>query len=243
MRKMQQIAMVLILIVLVSIIAPTHSFAASNTVYDVNNMLSPSNVTVEELEYALKGNLKPLAATYIQAEEETGVNAVFIASISALESGWGKSYMASSKNNLFGYGNKTFASKEESILHVANALRNNYLLSTGRYYNGTTVKAVEKCYCPTPVGHWSGLVFQIMRQMNSSIQEYRINHPQIIEKSSEELEIIKEEVKVQKTEYKAEIVKEEIELILNQEDYSIAEFNEFREKILNISRLLKDIVK
>jgi len=236
MRKMQQIAMILLLSIVISIIAPTHSFAASSTVYDVNNMLSPSNITVEELEYALKGNLKPLANTYIQAEEETGVNAVFIAAISALESGWGKSYMATHKNNLFGYGKKTFSSKEESILHVSNALKTNYLLPDGRYYKGTTVSAVEKCYCPSPVGEWSGLVSKIMRQLDSSIQEYRIDHPQ---KSIEELE----EIKVQQKEYNTEMIKEEIQLILNQEDYSIAEFNDFRDRIIKLSRMIQKIVE
>ena len=242
MRKMQMTALVLILLVLLSIVAPTHSFAASNTVYDVNNMLSPSNVTVEELEYALKGNLKSLAATYIQAEEETGVNAIFIASISALESGWGKSYMATHKNNLFGYGKKTFTSKEESILHVANALKNNYLVSNGRYYNGTTVKAVEKCYCPSPVGQWSGLVSQIMRQLDSSIQQYRIDHPQKSAEEIEKIEEIKEEIRIQQKEYNAEIIKEEIQIIINQEEYSIAEFNEFRERIIQISRMIQKVI-
>lgn len=242
MRKMQMAALVLILLVLLSIVAPTHSFAASNTVYDVNNMLSPSNVTVEELEYALKGNLKSLAATYIKAEDETGVNAIFIASISALESGWGKSYMATHKNNLFGYGGKTFSSKEECILHVANALRNNYLLPNGKYYSGTTVKAVEKRYCPSPVGEWSGLVSQIMRELNSSIQQYRIDHPQ---KSAEELEAIRiqqEETRVQQKMYNAEAVKEEIQVILSQEEYSITEFNSFRNKIIEVSRMIQKII-
>ena len=242
MRKMQMAALVLILLVWLSIVAPTHSFAASNTVYDVNNMLSPSNVTVEELEYALKGNLKSLAATYIKAEDETGVNAIFIASISALESGWGKSYMATHKNNLFGYGGKTFSSKEECILHVANALRNNYLLPNGKYYSGTTVKAVEKRYCPSPVGEWSGLVSQIMRELNSSIQQYRIDHPQ---KSAEELEAIRiqqEETRVQQKMYNAEAVKEEIQVILSQEEYFITEFNSFRNKIIEVSRMIQKII-
>lgn len=242
MRKMQMTSLALILLVLLSIVAPTHSFAASNTVYDVNNMLSPSNVTVEELEYALKGNLKPLAGTYIQAEEETEVNAIFIAAISALESGWGKSYMATHKNNLFGYGNKTFSSKEESIFHVANALKNNYLVSNGRYYNGTTVKAVEKCYCPSPVGEWSGLVSQIMRQLNSSIQEYRIDHPQKSPEEIEKVEEVKEEIRVQQKEYGAAMIKEEIQIIIKQEEYSIAEFNDFRDRIIRVSRMIQKIL-
>lgn len=257
MRKMQKIAMLLVVIILTTIIASTHSFAISTTVYDVDNMLSPSNVSVEELEYALKGDLKPLASAYISAEEETGVNAIFIAAISALESGWGKSYMATHKNNLFGYGNKTFSSQEESIQHVAKALKNNYLTSTGPYYHGTTVKAVEKCYCPSPVGEWSKLVSQIMKGLNSDIQKYRTDHPQKSNETAKKNELIVDEknvsiteeeiesIKVQQKKYNSEIIKKEIQIVLNQNEShinNINDINEFREELLKISKMIRMLI-
>ncbi len=86
-------------------------------------LLSPSGLTAAELEAGLLGNLKPYAAAFVAAERETGINAVFLAAVAALESGWNTSTVAENKNNLFGWSAATgyadFESKEDCIAEVA----------------------------------------------------------------------------------------------------------------------------
>lgn len=230
MKNINRIIAILILTVIILTTIPTHIFAAGTETFDKKNLLITSNITKEELEYALKGNLKELSATYIEAEKETGVNAIFIAAISALESGWGKSYMATHMNNLFGYGKKTFSSKEECILHVAKALKENYLSKDGPFYNGTSVSSVEICYCPSPVGEWSGLVSQIMIELDSEIQEYRKTHPVIVETEeiTEDITIVKQQ------KYKQNNIIKEKEFVLDKKQKAI-------DSMLLVSDIIEDI--
>ncbi|NCB02966.1 MAG: hypothetical protein EOM67_12475, partial [Spirochaetia bacterium] len=82
-------------------------------------VLVPSNLTADELRKGLLYELKEYAEEFIQAEKETGINAVFLSSVAALESGWGRSDVSVKRNNLFGWtassGYKVFDSKEECI--------------------------------------------------------------------------------------------------------------------------------
>lgn len=100
-------------------------------VVEYQGVLIPSSLTAEELEKGLRYDLVDYANTFIQAEQETGINAVFLASVSALESGWGRSDVANEYNNLFGWssnnGYKHFESKEECILFVAHKIKELYL--------------------------------------------------------------------------------------------------------------------
>lgn len=127
-------------------------------------LLTPCGYTAPQLESALLWDLKPLADEFIEAEQETGVNAVFLASVAALESGWGRSYRATEHNNLFGWGNHKFASQAECIEVVAGGLVDNYLRPTGKYYNGCTVEGVSVKYNNTD--HWRTQVRQIMRDID-----------------------------------------------------------------------------
>ena len=127
-------------------------------------VLSACNLSVTELQNRLKGNLKQYAATFLLAEEEYNVNAVFLAAVAALESGWGSSWLAQNKNNLFGWkagsGFKYFNSVQEGIMFVARNLRNNYLTPGGSCFNGYEVSDIAKCYCPG--GNWASQVTNIM---------------------------------------------------------------------------------
>ena len=127
-------------------------------------LLQPCGMPEEELQNALKGRLKELAGVFLEAEEKTGVNAVFLASVAALESGWGESKAAREKNNLFGWtgqnGYPSFASLEDCILTVAQRLRELYLTPGGRYFHGYTVEAVNRCYNGRP--EWETAVVGIM---------------------------------------------------------------------------------
>lgn len=130
-------------------------------------LLQPCGMPEEELQNALKGRLKDLSNAFLQAEEETGVNAVFLASVAALESGWGESNAAREKNNLFGWtgqnGYQSFASLEDCVLTVAQRLRDLYLTPGGRYFHGYTVEAVNRCYNGRP--EWEKAVTDLMEDL------------------------------------------------------------------------------
>ena len=118
-------------------------------------------VTEEELESVLKYELKGMAKYYLAAEEKYGVNAVFLASVSALESGWGR--YCFKPNNIFGYGRNSFESYEECIDFVASKISKNYLSEDGRYYSGTTIDAVNRYYNGREV--WAETVKSIFERM------------------------------------------------------------------------------
>lgn len=104
--------------------------------FEISSITSPCGLTAEEIDERLKGGLKGYGETFLQAERMTDdgekcVNALFLASVAALESGWGKSKIAQNKNNLFGWkgkdGWREFSSKENCILFVADRLKRNYI--------------------------------------------------------------------------------------------------------------------
>lgn len=128
--------------------------------FDGYALTSPSVISPEALEKSLLGDLKPLAGEFIAAEEKHGVGAIWLASIAALESGWGGSKLAQSKNNLFGWSGKdgymSFESKAECIDFVARQIAKNYLDPDGAYFNGTDIEGVAMRYCPAP--EWAEVV-------------------------------------------------------------------------------------
>ena len=121
--------------------------------YSQDNVLTPSNVTEEELKAGLLYDLKNYAGCFVEMEHTYGINAIFLASVAALESGWCRTDLAVNNNNLFGYKNasgngfRKFSSKEESINTVARHLKNNYLTEGGEYYNGVSIQAINVKYC------------------------------------------------------------------------------------------------
>jgi beta-N-acetylglucosaminidase len=119
------------------------------------SLKQPSGLTADIINKVLDGTpLEGLGDAYIKAEKETGVSALFLLGVSVHESKWGNSEFARERNNIFGYKaynsdpDKTewFSSKEECILVVAKCLSENYLVADGKYYNGTTLQAVNKRY-------------------------------------------------------------------------------------------------
>ena len=136
-------------------------------------VLSYSNLTEEELASGLYEPLKQYAECFIQAEKQTGVNAIFLASIAALESGWAKSEVAQNKNNLFGWtsqsGYRRFSSKEDCIAFVAEQLKALYLTPEGIYFNGYEVSDVNVRYNGRK--SWADTVTQIMSEITQRINE------------------------------------------------------------------------
>ena len=105
---------------------------------------APCNLSEKELSMGLLGELSYYAGEFIDAEKKYGVNAVFLAAVAALESGWGRYCFR--PNNIFGWSGKDFESKEECIDFVASKIKEYYLSEDGKYYNGKTVEGINVCY-------------------------------------------------------------------------------------------------
>lgn len=122
-------------------------------VFDPADVTIPSNVSVEELTLALSGtNLEPLAYKFVEIEENKGINAIYLASKTAWESGWGTSNFAVSRNNLGGVKNRdgkgfrTFPSQEACLDYISDFLVSSYLNENGKYYNGKSIHGIAQKY-------------------------------------------------------------------------------------------------
>ena len=129
----------------------TEAFAA-----ELPSIEEPCGLSTEELEAVLKGELKNYAQAFLHAEADYEINACFLASIAALESGWGEHRFKT--NNIFGFGQKEFLSIPHCIDYVAWYLRKNYINENGRYYRGGTISDIGKIWCPDGTGDWERLV-------------------------------------------------------------------------------------
>lgn len=119
------------------------------------NLLTPSYIKEETLAKAFQNTkMQGLEKYFIQAEKETGINALYLAGLAVHESGWNTSKFAEKRNNLFGwqaYDNdldktKYFNSKGECILFVAERIKTLYLNESGMFYSGYTMESVSSRY-------------------------------------------------------------------------------------------------
>lgn len=114
---------------------------------DTDNVNRNPNVVYYDAETLRRGllyNLKPYAEAFVQAQDEYGIDAVFLAAVAAEESGYGRYTV--NKNNIFGYGRKAFGSVPECIDYVAGKIRSNYLNPDGIYYKGCSVSDIAVYY-------------------------------------------------------------------------------------------------
>ena len=145
------------------------------------DLTKPSGVTEEDLKKVTKKGLKGLEADFIEAEEKYGVNCVFLMSIAIIESGWGT--MLFKKNNMFGFGQKGYATKRDNIMAVAKSLSKNYLKKGGSCYNGKTVSAVNKRYAAS--SKWDDKVASTMKSLYSKM--YKENQKKLDKLEKEKL--------------------------------------------------------
>lgn len=150
----------------------TTSTTTQKTESTYKGVLTPSNLTADQLRKGLLYDLKDCADAFIQAEKETGINAIFLSSVAAYESGWGRSNVAKSYNNLFGWtsssGYAKFDSYYDCILTVAERMKNLYLTPTGKYFRGYEVSDINKCY--NGEQYWEDNIIKIMGQIKRRIE-------------------------------------------------------------------------
>ncbi|MCU5473012.1 S-layer homology domain-containing protein [Bacillus paranthracis] len=137
----------------------------------------PSNITAQEIDDFIKEwhPDSPLIGTgkdFIQAQNEYGVSALYLAAHAILESGYGKSEIAYRKHNLFGlraYDRDPFAyakylpSYGLSISYNADYVKKNYLEDGARYFKGYTLPAMNVMYSTDTA--WAGKIANIMERI------------------------------------------------------------------------------
>lgn len=136
---------------------------AENGLVTSSNVREKSKVSAEYIDSKLQGTaLEGLGSAFKKAEEDHGVNALFLLGLAVHESDFGKSKIAQDKKNLFGFqaydkspysSAKGFDSFEDSISTVAGYLSENYLNPEGKYFNGYSISAIGKKYATDP--NWS----------------------------------------------------------------------------------------
>ncbi|MDO4283111.1 MAG: glucosaminidase domain-containing protein [Clostridia bacterium] len=135
-----------------------------------------SYLSEEEYEAMLEGTqLAGIGDALVQAEQEYGVNGLYMMGLACQESGYGKSYYAQNRNNLVGWcaydsnpdAAAYFESKSECILHVAEKLKENYLTEGGAYFEGYSPRAIDVHYC-TDKSHADKIV-SIVRDLVSDL--------------------------------------------------------------------------
>jgi len=133
----------------------------------------PTPLTSMDLNATVRRTpLEGLGEIWKYEEYKYSVNALFLAALAILESGWGRSKLAQEKNNIYGFmafdsspyaSAKTFPSKTHCILYVAEYLSRHYLTPGGRFFSGTTPESIGKFYASDP--DWA---YKVVRVANLS---------------------------------------------------------------------------
>lgn len=154
------------------------------------NLMKPSGLTLAQFKKVLSGNpgdkkhvIEDNAKYFYYAEKQYGLNGIFLASMAIHEGGWGTSKISKDKKNLFGYGaydrnpygdSFKFETYAEGIDLVARALVKYYLnekgtkiygkeKAAGTYYNGPTLKGVNKRYATDK--NWHNATYKWMKYL------------------------------------------------------------------------------
>lgn len=145
------------------------------------NLREPSNYSAAELDkvYSVmniqNSPLTGKGATFKEAEERYGVNALYLMAHSALESAWGRSQIARDKNNFFGIAAydtspylsaKSFDDVDKGILGAAKWIRENYI-DYGRDHLGNKATGMNVRYASDP--YWGEKIASIMMTINSRL--------------------------------------------------------------------------
>ncbi len=125
----------------------------------------PSGVTLSDLQLVSRGAFVGIEDAFLKAEQDYGVNCLFVMAIASLESANGT--MCFRPNNMFGFGGRSFSSKSECVDVVSRALANNYLSPGGSLYNGTRITDVNKRYAASST--WDDKVCRNMARYYATI--------------------------------------------------------------------------
>lgn len=146
-------------------------FTENLTISKEMNLLTKSNIKEETLEKMFEGTqMKGLGKYFIQAEQETGINAIYLASLACHESAYNTSNFAKNRNNLFGWqsydsnlnATKKFETKGECILFVASRIKALYL-NGENYCTDYTIQSISNRYASDK--EHGNKVYKIMQKL------------------------------------------------------------------------------
>lgn len=135
----------------------------------------PSGVTLADLKLVSRGAFVGIEDAFLKAEQDYGVNCLFVMAIASLESANGT--ICFRPNNMFGFGNRGFSSKSECVDVVARSLAYNYLSPGGSLYSGTRITDVNRRYAASST--WDN---KVCRNMTRYYQTIAPNHNAQLEK-------------------------------------------------------------
>ncbi|WP_188390136.1 N-acetylglucosaminidase, partial [Priestia taiwanensis] len=168
--------------------------------YATADLRKPSNVTAAEIDRYIQ-SMHPnspmigLGKYFISAQQEFGVNALYLAAHAILETGYGKSEISYRKNNLFGlaaYDSTPFTSAKyltsyhESIRYNADFVRKSYLNPGGTWYKGSDLVSMNFYYASDK--GWASKIASIMQRIKP-FDEKAYNNASILPSSSKTLSI------------------------------------------------------
>ena len=110
----------------------------------------PSGVTKSDLKLVTQGALVGLEDAFLKAEQDYGINCLFVMAIASHESANGT--ICFRPNNMFGFGRSGFSSKAEGIDVVSRALARNYLSPGGSLYSEDHLGRKQKIRCQHHLG-------------------------------------------------------------------------------------------
>lgn len=149
---------------------------------------APANINTNSINSYLQQHGAPLTGlgqTFMNAQQLYGIDANYLVSHAVLESYWGKSQIAQSKNNLFGYGAYDsapgqdaglFPSEEYAILFEGWVVHNSYLTPGGSEYVSPTLVGMNVHYATDQ--QWANSIGSLMGQLASSVNDTVASYPQ-----------------------------------------------------------------
>ncbi|HDR7671509.1 S-layer protein / peptidoglycan endo-beta-N-acetylglucosaminidase [Bacillus cereus] len=170
------------------------------TSYEDLNLTVASKITAQEIDsfiakYHSDSPLVGHGQDFINAQNQYGVNAHYLAAHAILESGYGKSEIAYQKHNLFGlraYDGDPFKYAKylpaygDSIAYNANYVRERYLEESGMHYNGPTLAGMNVKYASDK--GWAKKIAGIMERMKP-FRAADYTYAKKLPKSSETLDV------------------------------------------------------
>jgi hypothetical protein len=163
-RPLQTLLTFLAVALLVSLAAPAvdanvpraRHYHVGHAITLDTNLLSTSGASAWAINDYLASttSLPPLGNAFIAAEERYGINARFLVAAAMHESGWGTSYIARRKHNLFGYNAfdrdpsryaSAYATYAANIDATARFIKDFYLTPGGRWWGGApTLRSMQR---------------------------------------------------------------------------------------------------
>lgn len=123
------------------------------------NVFAKTGLSVDQFNkllepYALAGNGQAL----YDMEQTYGINGIFCLAVARVESSVGGYGPSRNKHNYWGIVGKTWGSDYAAFQGFGN-----YILNSG-YYNGKSIDAIAKIYCPPTASEWASNVKSCMAQ-------------------------------------------------------------------------------